>query len=476
MLSATKTRASGKKNGMLSSRKVFIENNLILRSMVLEGLANSLRDTLKKIVNASNIDAGLIKEVVKEIQRALILADINAALALKLTKEIERRALTEKPPAGMSSRDHVVRIVYEELVKILGEARDVPLKKHTIMMVGLYGQGKTTTCGKLSHFFKKRGLKVGVIAGDVHRPAAYDQLKQLSERTGVSFYGEPGEPRAPKIVREGIEKLKDCEIIIIDTSGRHSLEDSLVDEMKRIANVAQPDEKFLVIDAVMGQTAGPQAMAFHEAIGLTGVIITKMDGTAKAGGALSAVQATKAPVVFIGTGEHVDELEKFNPPGFISRLLGMGDIKALIEQAQGVVDEKSAEETARRIMSGRFTLKDMLEQMQMLSGMGPLQKLMSMMPFGGGANMTKEQMETAQLRIKKFKVIGSSMTNEELENPRIIKGTRIRRIARGAGVDLMEVKALLKQYDNSRKMLKNITSDRKARKKLLRALGQDELE
>jgi len=343
-------------------------------------------------------------------------------------------------------------------------------------MVGLYGQGKTTTAGKLSHYFKKRGLKVGVIAGDVHRPAAYDQLKQLSERTGVAFYGEPGETRAPKIVREGLEKLKDCEVVIIDTSGRHSLEDELVEEMKRIANVAEPDERLLVIDAVMGQAAGPQAKAFHDAIGLTGVIITKMDGTAKAGGALSAVQATKAPVVFIGTGEHIDELEKFNPPGFISRLLGMGDIKALIEQAQGVVDEKEAEEAARRIMSGRFTLKDMLGQMEMLQGMGPLQKLMSMLPFGGGANMTKEQMEMAQVRIKKFKVIGSSMTQEELENPRIIKGTRIRRIARGAGVDMLEVKALLKQYENSRKMLKNITSDRKARKKLLRALGQEEPE
>ena len=324
--------------------------------MVLEGLANSLRDTLKKIVNAPNIDASLIKEVVKEIQRALILADINAALALKLTKEIERRALTEKPPAGMSSRDHVVKIVYDELVHILGETRDISLKKHVIMMVGLYGQGKTTTAGKLALYFKKRGLRVGLIAGDVHRPAAYDQLTQLGARVGVPVHGEPGEERAPKIVREGMEKFSGFDVIIIDTSGRHSLEDALVDEMKRIANVAQPDEKFLVIDAVMGQTAGPQAKAFHEAITLTGVIITKMDGTAKAGGALSAVQATKAPVVFIGTGEHIEELEKFNPPGFISRLLGMGDIKALIEQAQGVVDEATAEETARKIMSGRFTL------------------------------------------------------------------------------------------------------------------------
>jgi signal recognition particle subunit SRP54 len=443
--------------------------------MVLEGLGSSLKDTLRKIMNAPHIDASLIKEVVKEIQRALILADINAALALKLTKEIERRALTEKPPAGMSSRDHVVRIVYEELVHILGETRDVSLKKHVIMMVGLYGQGKTTTAGKLALYFKKRGLRVALIAGDVHRPAAYDQLTQLGERVGVPVYGVPGETLAPKIVREGMEKFEGFDVVIIDTSGRHSLEDDLVTEMKRIANVAQPDEKFLVIDAVMGQTAGPQAKAFHEAITLTGVIITKMDGTAKAGGALSAVQATKAPVVFIGTGEHIDELEKFNPPGFISRLLGMGDIKALMEQAQGVVDEASAEETARKIMSGRFTLKDMYDQMKMVSDMGPLGKLMNMIP-GVGQKMSKEQMEAAQTRIKQFKVIMNSMTKEEMENPRIIKAARIRRIARGAGVEAADVRALLKQYDNSRRMVKNITSDRKQRRALMKMLGDQGME
>lgn len=191
--------------------------------MVLEGFGSSLKDTLRKIMNAPHIDASLIKEVVKEIQRALILADINAALALKLTKEIERRALTEKPPAGMSSRDHVVRIVYEELVHILGETRDVSLKKHVIMMVGLYGQGKTTTAGKLALYFKKRGLRVALIAGDVHRPAAYDQLTQLGERVGVPVYGVPGEPLAPKIVREGMEKFEGFDVVIIDTSGRHSL-------------------------------------------------------------------------------------------------------------------------------------------------------------------------------------------------------------------------------------------------------------
>ena len=436
--------------------------------MVLEGLASSLKDTLKKIMNAPNIDGSLIKEVVKEIQRALILADINAALALKLTKEIERRALTEKPPPGMSSRDHVVKTVYEELVHILGETRDISLKKHVIMMVGLYGQGKTTTAGKLALYFKKRGLRVGLIAGDVHRPAAYDQLSQLGARVGVPVHGEPGETRAPKIVREGLEKFEGFDIIIIDTSGRHSLEDDLVDEMKRIANVAQPDEKFLVIDAVMGQTAGPQARAFHEAITLTGVIITKMDGTAKGGGALSAVQETKAPVMFIGTGEHLEELERFDPSRFISRLLGMGDIQALLEKAEELGKEKDLEETAKKMLSGRFTLKDMYDQMEALAKMGPLSKVFEMLPAQFTGRMSSKDIETTQERLRQFRVIMDSMTEEELENPSVIKSSRVQRIAKGAGVEPRDVKLLLKQYNQSRKAIKGMTSNRKMRRALMK--------
>ncbi len=393
---------------------------------------------------------------------------------------MERRALEEKPPAGMSSREHVIRIIYEELVRILGEGREVSLKKHVILMVGLYGQGKTTTTAKLAKFFQKRGLKVGLIAADVHRPAAFDQLKQLAEKINVPIYGNPKASNGVAVVKNGMKTHKGIDVIIIDTAGRHSLENDLIDEMKRISKAANPDEKFLVLDASVGQQAGPQAQAFHDAVGVTGVIITKLDGTAKGGGALSAVSITKAPVTFIGVGEHIDDLEKFDPPRFISRLLGMGDLQTLLEKAQESMDEGDAELVARKMMSGKFTLLDMKDQMEMLSKMGPLDKLMGMLPQGFGGmksmNMDKQSSQETQQRLKKFKVIMSSMTQFELENPKEIKASRIRRIARGSGVDQKEVRSLLKYYNMSQKAVKGLTSNRRMRKKLMKQLQMPEME
>ena len=220
--------------------------------MVLDGLSNSLRKTLRKIANAQHIDKALIKEVVKEIQRALLQSDVNVRMVLELTKKIEDRALEEKPPAGMSSKDHVVNIVYEELVKILGETKEVPLKRQIIMLVGLYGQGKTTTCGKLARYFQKRGLKTALIAADVHRPAAYNQLQQIADKIKVPIYGDPKEKKAHKIVQQGLDEFEGYEIIIIDTSGRHGLEADLIQEMKEIAGVSKPDWRLLIMDATVG--------------------------------------------------------------------------------------------------------------------------------------------------------------------------------------------------------------------------------
>ena len=439
--------------------------------MVLDNLAESLRSVLRKIANASHIDKDLIKEVVREIQRALLQADINVKLVLALTKEIERRALEEKPPAGRNSRDHVVSIVYEELVKILGKSKDIQLKKQRIMLVGLYGQGKTTTCGKLARYFKKRGLKTALIASDVHRPAAYDQLSQIATKVNVPIYGNPKEKVATRIVKDGLEQFKDFDVIIIDTSGRHGLEPDLIEEMKDIAKTAKPDEKLLVMDATVGQQGGPQARAFHEAVDVTGVIITKLDGTAKGGGALSAVQTTKAPVVFIGTGEHLDDLEKFDPDRFISRLLGMGDIKALLEKAEGVMAEEDAEKLARKMLAGKFSLKDMLTQMEAMSKMGPLAKLWEMLP-GVPKNIDKAQMEKTQELMTQFRVIMQSMTEEELENPPIIKFSRLKRIARGAGVEMKDVKNLLNYHKRAKKQIKSITSDRQQKRQLMKMMQE----
>ena len=436
--------------------------------MVLDNLGKSIRKTLKKIAKANTVDEKLVKEVVRDLQRALISADVNVKLALEMSKKVEKRALEEEPPPGKSAREHVIRIIYEELVAILGEKRDVPLKKHRILMVGLYGQGKTTTSGKLANYFQKRGLSVGLIAGDVHRPAAYDQLKQIGEQVGVPVYGRPGEKKAPKIVREGLEEFKNTDVVIIDTSGRHSLEDDLIKEIKLVGKVADADEVFLVLDAAVGQQAGPQAKAFHDAVGVTGVIITKLDGSAKGGGALSAVAETGAPIVFIGTGEHMEDLEKFDPDRFISRLLGMGDIQGLIETAGEAMDEEKAEELARRMMSGKFNLIDMYDQMEAMTKMGPLKKVFSMLGLVDA--LSDEEVEKLQIQLRNFHIIMDSMTREELENPKIIKSSRIKRIARGSGRSPDDVRALLKHYNRSKKAIKGFSGNRKMQRKLMKQL------
>jgi signal recognition particle subunit SRP54 len=441
--------------------------------MVLDDLGDSLKGTLKKIANAVHVDSKLVKEVVKDIQRALLKADVNVKLVLELSKKIEKRALSEKPPAGMSNREHVIRIVYDELLEILGDARELSSKKQIIMMVGLYGQGKTTTCGKLATYFKKKGLRPALIAGDVHRPAAYEQLKQIAEKVKAPFYGDKKEKNAVKVVKDGLDKLKKSnDVIIVDTSGRHKLEDDLIEEMKDIFKATKPNEKLLVIDAATGQQAGPQAKAFNEAVDITGIVLTKLDGTAKGGGAISAAAEVGAPIVFIGTGEHSGDFEKFDPKGFISRLLGMGDIKTLLEKAEESLKGKDAEKTARRIMSGKFTLHDMYDQMSMLKGMGSLSKVAEMLPggFPGAAKKKNIDMDETEDKLQRFKIIMDSMTDEEMNDPNIVRSSRIKRIARGAGVENKDVKELLKYYNMTKRMMKGFSGSRKMQKNLMKQL------
>lgn len=440
--------------------------------MVMEGLGESLRSSLKKLANAGRIDAALVKEVTRDIQRALIQADMNVKQVLAISKVIEKRALEEKPLSGMTNREHVIQIVHDELVKLLGVPRQIPLRSQTIMMVGLYGQGKTTTTGKLALHFKKKGMRVAVIAADVHRPAAHDQLKQLADKVQVAFYGEPGQTDAAGIVTRGLAQLKKkSDVVIVDTAGRDKLEQSLIDEMKRIFDAAKPDEKFLVMDAAVGQQAESQARAFHDAVQVTGVIITKLDGTAKGGGALSAVAVTGAPVVFIGTGEHIDELEALDPKRFIGRLLGMGDLEALLEKANQAMAGKDAEKVARKMLSGRFTLNDMMSQLEMVGKMGSLGKVAEMLPGNMGAALKGRDMEGTQVKLNAFKVIMTSMTDEEREDPSLIKAPRVGRIARGSGKTTNEVRELLKYYENTKGMMKGLGSNRKMQRQMQRQMS-----
>ena len=442
--------------------------------MVLDALGDALRNTLRKIAGASHISPELIKELVKDIQRALIQSDVNVRLALELSKTIEKRALEEKSPAGMTGREHVVRIVHQELVKAIGESRSLKLGPQKIMLVGLYGQGKTTTTGKLGKHFKKKGLNLGLIAADVHRPAAFDQLSQIGEQIQVPVFGSSDNKDAGKVVKEGLEEFKELDVVIVDTAGRHALDEELITEMKSISKIVKPDEILLVMDATVGQQAGPQAQAFHDAVGVSGVILTKLDGSAKGGGALSAVAVTKAPIVFVGTGESLDSLETLDPDRFISRLLGMGDLQTLLERAEEVLDAESAEDTARKMLSGKFTLIDMREQMEALTKMGPLSKVMEMVP-GMSGMMKKGQMDETQDRLEKFKVLMSSMTKEELENPKIIKRSRINRIAKGSGSDPQEIRELLKHYNQSRKMMSNLGGNRRMQQRMMKQFGKGDL-
>ena len=435
---------------------------------MLESLGESLRNTIRKISRAGYVDKTLIREVVRDIQRALLKGDVDVHLALKLSKSVEKRALEEKPPSGMSSRDFLIKIIYDELVSILGKEREIQLKPQKIMLVGLYGQGKTTTAGKLARFFYRKGLSVVLVACDVHRPAAYDQLKQLGEKINVPVFGIPGEKNARKIAREAMKKTKSYQVKIFDTSGRHALENDLIQEIKDLKKIIQPDEIFLILDATMGQQAGKQAKAFHDAVGVTGVIITKMDGSAKGGGALSAVTATGAPVVFIGTGEHLEDLEHFNPTRFISRLLGIGDLETLLETAKELeMKEEEAEKVMERMFSGRFNLKDMYEIWEQMAKPGLLQRILSALPIARmGTDIDKNMVEESREKIQRYRVIMDSMTYKELENPDVIKSSRIRRIAIGSGRSEDEVRSLLKEYRKMKKTMKQMRGNRK----LMRAI------
>ena len=439
--------------------------------MVLDALGKSLRGVLQKIARGSTVDEALLAEVVRDIQRALLQADVNVQLALDLTKRVRRRATEEKPPAGASLRDFLVRIIYEEIRGILGKDRPFEAKPKRILLAGLFGQGKTTTAGKLARYLQKKGIRVALVGADVHRPAAIDQLEQLAKKLGADFYSDRQEKDAVAIVRRALAEIPPHVATIVDTAGRTGIDAELIDELRRVKEVTAPEEVLLVLDASMGQTAGRSAEAFHKAVGLTGVVLTKLDGSAKGGGALSAVAASGAPIVFLGTGEHLDELERFEPTRFVSRLLGMGDIQTLLERFEELSNKEAAEEAAKKLMSGRFTLRDMRTQLESLGQMGPFSKLLSLMPAFGPAKLDERQLDESQRRLRRYRAILDSMNAAELNDAQIIKAERVHRIARGSGQRPQEVRGLLKQFEATRKAAHGLVSNRRLRRQLERQFG-----
>jgi len=431
--------------------------------MVLDRLGTSLYGALKKVFRASVVDEATVKELVRDIQRALLQADVNVKLVLEISKRIEERALKEKVPLGIARREHVIKVVYEELTRFVGD-KPVPIKlgpgkRRILMLVGIQGSGKTTVASKLARFFHKKGLHPALICADTFRPGAFAQLQQLAKRINIPVYGDLTTKDPLKVVFKGLKLFADKDLIIVDTAGRHKEEHDLIKEMKKLEKKIQPDEVIMVIDGTIGQQALLQAKKFHETTPIGAIIVTKLDGSARGGGALSAVAATGAPIKFVGTGEKIEDLESFIPARFVGRLLGMGDLETLLEKVREA-EIKVPQKKAKAILSGKFTLTDMYEQFEAVKGMGTFKKIFKMLP-GMSYDVPDDMLNTAEGRLEKWRVIIQSMRVEEKENPKLLNSSRVRRVARGSGTTEKDVKDLLKQYVMMRKMLKRFKRKKK---------------
>jgi len=424
-------------------------------------LGEGIRKALAKLTRSTIIDAKTIKEFNKELQKTLLSADVEVELVLKFTKDIENAALKSKPPEGLAPTDYITKIVYDELVKLMGSSYTPELKKKRILLMGLYGSGKTTTAAKLARFYQNRGLSAGVICCDVVRPAAYEQLETLAKQANVEFFGIKGEKDPAKIAIEGLKKFKDKSVVICDTSGRNALDNELVEELKRVANAFQPDEKILVISADIGQVSGRQAREFDNAAKITGVIVTKMDGSGRGGGALSATAAAKVPVLFIGVGEKLNDIEPYNAEKFIGGLLGIPDIEGLVGRVQEAI--KEANINPEDVDIENLTFDTFYTQLKAMGKMGPLKNVFGML---GAPDVPKEMIEQSEGKLKKYKAIIGSMTKEERNNEKLLhQPGRIARIAKGSGVSERDVHMLISDFNKMKKLFKSFKNDRSIMKK-----------
>ena len=428
--------------------------------MVLQELGQKIRDALNKLNKNDEIDQKIFNEMVNAIALALIKSDVNIQLVKKLQTNIRNR-FDEIEEEGGNKKLQIQRSVVKELQNMLTSKKQprkmLRGKQNVIMFVGLQGSGKTTTCTKYANFYQKKGFKVALVCADTFRAGAFDQLKQNATKCRIPFYGSYTEMDPVKIAEEGVTHFKKLkyEVIIVDTSGRHKQEEALFDEMKQVSAAINPDDIIFVMDSHIGQACHDQALAFKNAVDIGSVIITKLDGHAKGGGALSAVAATESPIIFIGTGEHFDEFEKFNPESFIKRLLGMGDIKGLFEKVQEVYSKETQEKLAKNLSKGIFSLRDMRDQYTSVMKMGPLDKVVNMIP--GMSNLMPEGSEKeASKKMKRYLCMMDSMTDGELDGKNKIDESRIKRIARGSGVTILEVKIMLEEYKRFSKIIEKM--------------------
>jgi signal recognition particle subunit SRP54 len=450
---------------------------------MLDNLRTSLGAALKKLVGASDVNEELIDSLCKDVQRALLQSDVNVRLVLNITQNLKKRSMEETPPKGLSRKDHIVSILYDELSRLMGYTGETagqnkqpekqvisfaPGKMNIVLMFGIQGSGKTTVTAKLARWLTKHGYHVGVIGADTWRPGALTQLKMNCVKINVEVFGDESNKDAPSIVNNGINYFKEAgsDVVIIDTAGRHKDEAELLEEMKSMYNISKPDLILLVIDGTIGQQAFNQAKSFHETVPVGGIIITKLDGTAKGGGALAASAVTGARIFFIGNGERIDDLEEFSPTRFVGRLLGMGDIKAILDLAKDL-ELQADENQSKRVLSGKMTIEDFYSQMENVGKMG-FRNIIDNLPGLSGV-VKEDQIDVIQGKLKKWRYIIQSMTKNEKRNPEVINDSRRKRIARGCGVAEHDVKDLIKNFNNSKSMIKQ--SKGRQMQGMLRRLG-----
>lgn len=428
------------------------------RTTIAMDLGAGIRKALAKITGASLVDEAAVREFSRELQRVLITNDVEIRLVYALSRKTEERILKEKIPDGVAIREHAIRVVYDELVQLMGGEQYSPaVRKKKVLLLGLFGSGKTTTVAKLAKYYQSKGLKVGAIAADIHRPAAIDQLEQVCKAVNAGCYSDRSAENADKIIRDGVAALSHYDVVVADTAGRSAFDEGLADELKRVSLAFAPDEKFLVVSADIGQVAARQAKQFDEAVGrLTGVIVTKMDGSGKGGGALSAVAASKSSsIAFIAFGEKPEAFEPFDAKKFVARLCGFPDLGALLRKAKELSSEEGLQ---KAVEEGRLDYDTFLAQLRAMKKMGPLKQVMQML---GAYDVPEEFVGKSEEKMRKFEAAVNSMSREERKEPKLLKAkARQQRVAKGAGLKDDEVRELVDNFERMQKMMKGLRGNR----------------
>ncbi len=440
--------------------------------MIFEGLSDKLQGALSKLKSKGKLTETDVKEAMREVKLALLEADVNFKVVKDFIKVVQERCVGQEVMKSLTPAQHVIKIVNEELTSLMGDTSCKvaisPKPPTVIMMVGLQGAGKTTTSGKLGSYFKKQGKRPLLVACDIYRPAAIKQLQVVGEKLDLPVFSMGDKENPVNIAKAGLSHAlkNNNDLVIIDTAGRLHIDETLMDELKSIKSEVKPHEILLVVDSMTGQDAVNVSESFNEALGVDGVILTKLDGDTRGGAALSIRAVVKKPIKFIGMGEKLDDLEIFYPDRMASRILGMGDVLSLIERAQESIDLEKAKELEAKIKKQELDFEDFLEQMEQIQNMGPLDKILGMMP---GMGNIKDQLGDVDLQngkeIKRTKAIIQSMTIEERRNPSILNASRKRRIARGSGTTVQDINKLIKQFNEMKKMMKLFTNSQKSLKK-----------